>query len=767
MVAFFLLMKLSFKKIILVLLVLSPFIYYKIKPLQLFGRYSAGESSQIFFSPAIVNSIDKNSTRLTGYSKYPVMQKINVTFLDGPFKGKKLTADNYLWKYKEYNFNLKPKQKVLIEYSIDDNEIIYPIINDFYRKDKIIYSISILIVLVLLLSKKIGLKLIITIIITFFTIFFIAIPHIREGYPIHTVSLLTGIYIIITSFLLIMDFSLKSLNAILTTVITLLIIVVAAYITGNMLKITCYSMFEIIQLVNISKISGENVYILFIAGIFFSMIGAIMDVAGGISSSLQEMTIHHKDYSPVSIFKSGYNVGKDIISTELSTIFFAYTGISFVLFLTFFLLKTPFLLFINWEFITILLLFPLLSSLGIIITIPLAIILWVVLNKIKSLKFPKIFFMLFILLLFNVKTYSWDALPHRELRLHPLIEYKNNKYNYYIGKILEIKNNSNQSLCNNTFVKNQTQFLIKCKILFENKIITASRFNWGNYKGDLIINKGEYVVLERDNENNYFVINYFRLSGIIILLILNFILAIIFVHKRILYLLIIICLGFTLFYFFIFPLTINGYNPLFLSLTSLVLLFTLVIFLIYRKSKEFVIGSISFIFGISFMILVSYILIKYLNISGMFDEKIQSLKYFSDRFNEGKITNITELLISIIIVASSGALLDVIINILSTVRELIKNNPNIKLVQLKKSSSKIGFDIASTMSNTLIFIYIGTFLFSYLYLNLTVSPQYPLLNEETLNLEIITGIIIIISFIITVKFLVYLVGVLFNPKNFL
>ena len=70
-----------------------------------------------------------------------------------------------------------------------------------------------------------------------------------------------------------------------------------------------------------------------------------------------------------------------------------------------------------------------------------------------------------IILIFSNAVYSWDDLPIRELRLHPLVEYKKNNFKYSIAKILEIRRKPDKTLCENTNTKEQIQFIIKCKII--------------------------------------------------------------------------------------------------------------------------------------------------------------------------------------------------------------------------------------------------------------------------------------------------------------
>ena len=67
------------------------------------------------------------------------------------------------------------------------------------------------------------------------------------------------------------------------------------------------------------------------AGILIGCIGAVMDVAMSISSSMSEMAAIDPSLSHHQLFASGMSVGRDIIGTMANTLILAYTGGSLML----------------------------------------------------------------------------------------------------------------------------------------------------------------------------------------------------------------------------------------------------------------------------------------------------------------------------------------------------------------------------------------------------------------------------------------------------
>lgn len=66
--------------------------------------------------------------------------------------------------------------------------------------------------------------------------------------------------------------------------------------------------------------------------VLLSTLGAVLDTALSITSSLYEVILHKPDMSRREIYHSGLQIGKDIIGTTVNTLFLAYLGDSLLLF---------------------------------------------------------------------------------------------------------------------------------------------------------------------------------------------------------------------------------------------------------------------------------------------------------------------------------------------------------------------------------------------------------------------------------------------------
>lgn len=118
----------------------------------------------------------------------------------------------------------------------------------------------------------------------------------------------------------------KTVIAFISTMITITLLLVFIFFVSNTLMIQGFGEEET------EAISGYSLYIgidflkIGVSVIILSTIGAIMDVAISIASSMFEMNKHNPSVSKKELFASGMSIGRDILGTDTNTLFFAFFG---------------------------------------------------------------------------------------------------------------------------------------------------------------------------------------------------------------------------------------------------------------------------------------------------------------------------------------------------------------------------------------------------------------------------------------------------------
>jgi uncharacterized membrane protein len=102
------------------------------------------------------------------------------------------------------------------------------------------------------------------------------------------------------------------------------------------------------------------------AGVIIAALGAVMDVAISIASSVWEMAEAGGERSPGKLFRSGMNVAKDIVGATANTLILAFVGSSIGLMVILYVANIPFTRLINSDLLGIEILQAISGTLGIL-----------------------------------------------------------------------------------------------------------------------------------------------------------------------------------------------------------------------------------------------------------------------------------------------------------------------------------------------------------------------------------------------------------------
>ena len=107
------------------------------------------------------------------------------------------------------------------------------------------------------------------------------------------------------------------------------------------------------------------------AGIVISSLGAVMDVAMSISSSLEEVHKANPKLGVKDLFSSGMNIGRDMVGTMTNTLILAFLGSGFTLIVYLFSLGLSKYQLFTSAYVSIETISGISSSIGMILAIPL------------------------------------------------------------------------------------------------------------------------------------------------------------------------------------------------------------------------------------------------------------------------------------------------------------------------------------------------------------------------------------------------------------
>ncbi len=277
----------------------------------------------------IVESIKYEDADGLNQGEETTKQVVTVKVLTGDFKGTERMIDNMLTGNPAYDINLSKGDKVVLHVEPVSDTISTPDDVDFFiadiKRDNQIYVFTgLFFVLLLLIGKKKGLTSIISIISTIALVFFMLMPMILSGLCPIASAVLTGILSTIITIYLVGGFNSKSSSAIIGTALSLIF-------AGALSMLAIY-------FAHLTGFAGEENMFLYTArpdlsftgilaaSMIISALGALMDTAVSIASTVNEIYETDKTLTIKQLFKSGMNVGRDIIGTMSNTLILVYLG---------------------------------------------------------------------------------------------------------------------------------------------------------------------------------------------------------------------------------------------------------------------------------------------------------------------------------------------------------------------------------------------------------------------------------------------------------
>jgi len=184
------------------------------------------------------------------------------------------------------------------------------------------------------------------------------------------------------------------------------------------------------------------------------------------------------------------------------------------------------------------------------------------------------------------------------------------------------------------------------------------------------------------------------------------------------------------------PLFLEGYNAILCGAMITALLTAVIIVLVYGFDKRFAAALTGTLLGTGVTASLAIIFVRLLNIHGAVMSYSESLLY-SGYTN----LNLTEIFISSVFIASSGALTDIAVDITFAVSEVIAANPNAGKGSAIKAGMNVGRAALGTMSTTLLLAYSGGYIGLLMVFVAQGTPLISILNLNYVSAEIMNIII--------------------------
>ena len=296
-------------------------------------------------------------------------QNLTVRILSGARKGEEFSVINTLSR--SHNIEAEANSRYIFTLREEkDGETVVWLFN-YNRLPVILGVLSFFIALVLLIGGSRGLRSLLALFFTGVIILFVLIPLVLSGMSPVPLALGCMVLIVGTNFLLLTGWSRKTLCAVLGTMGGIITAGVFSSAASALAKLSGMHLERSEEILYIAKDFGIRINGFLFISILIASLGAVMDVAVSLTSSMEEIRKHRPDISRREHFNSGMNIGRDIIGTMINTLILAFAGSSFTLILMIAGLGMEFRQFINIPVIGIEIIQALAGSAGILLCVPL------------------------------------------------------------------------------------------------------------------------------------------------------------------------------------------------------------------------------------------------------------------------------------------------------------------------------------------------------------------------------------------------------------
>ena len=222
-----------------------------------------------------------------------------------------------------------------------------------------------------LVGGKTGAKSILGLAMTVAVLVLLLIPLLLKGWPtVWTVFLLCS-YIAVVCFVILGGVNRKILCACLGTIAGMALATVFGLGAHALAHVNGLRISDVDPLLQLRQ-TGTPIGLrgLLVGGIIISSLGAVMDVAMSISSALSELKAVNPEMTLWELWKSGRNIGRDMVGTMTNTLILAFLGSGFTLMIYLYSLDLPWRELMSSSYLALEVVSGVSSAIGVILAVP-------------------------------------------------------------------------------------------------------------------------------------------------------------------------------------------------------------------------------------------------------------------------------------------------------------------------------------------------------------------------------------------------------------
>ena len=243
---------------------------------------------------------------------------------------------------------------------------------EYNRLPALAVIVALFLIATVAVGGKVGAKSLVALAMTLVCLFWILIPLLMKGAPTLLTVFLVCAYITVVTMVILGGVQRKTVCATLGTIAGTALALLFGLAAQGLARVDGLRLTDVEPLLQLRQ-TGTPLGLrgLLVGGIVISALGAVMDVAMSIASALTEVHTVAPNRNTRELFRSGMNIGRDMVGTMTNTLILAFLGSGFALIIYFYSLGlSPYQL-ISSSYLTIEVVSSISSSIGVILSVPL------------------------------------------------------------------------------------------------------------------------------------------------------------------------------------------------------------------------------------------------------------------------------------------------------------------------------------------------------------------------------------------------------------
>lgn len=210
----------------------------------------------------------------------------------------------------------------------------------------------------------------------------------------------------------------------------------------------------------------------------------------------------------------------------------------------------------------------------------------------------------------------------------------------------------------------------------------------------------------------------------------------------------------------VIPLALRGWPASWTAFAAVCLLSAVIMYLVAGLTRKGLAAFLGTALGVFSGLAMAHAFGRLMHINGATMPYVQTLLYSGYEF-----LNLQDVFIGATVLASSGAVMDLAMDIASGVEEVARHNPALPRRELLLSGMRIGRSVVGTMTTTLLLAYSGGYITLLMAFAAQGTHPADFLNSTLVSAELVKTIIGSFSLVLVAPFTAFASAVVFAPRK--